>query len=39
LIGASLLANAILVLAPNIPKRALNGGLMYLLVALSIYGH
>lgn len=39
LIGASLLANAILVLAPNIPKRSLNGGLMYLLVALSIYGH
>lgn len=39
LVGASLLANAILVLAPNIPKRALNGGLMYLLVALSIYGH
>ncbi|WP_253820643.1 DUF6056 family protein [Alcaligenes faecalis] len=39
LIGASLLANAILVLAPNIPKRALNGGLMYLLVALAIYGH
>ncbi|WP_238399661.1 DUF6056 family protein [Alcaligenes faecalis] len=39
LIGASLLANAILVLAPNIPKRALNGDLMYLLVALSIYGH
>lgn len=39
LIGASLLANAILVLAPNIPKRALNGGLMYLLVALSIYAH
>lgn len=39
LVGASLLANAILVLAPNIPKRALNGSFMYLLVALSIYGH
>ncbi len=39
LVGASCLANAILVLAPNIPKRALNGGFMYLLVALSLYGH
>lgn len=39
LVAASLLANAILMLAPNIPKRALNGSFMYLLVALSIYGH
>ncbi|HRL20348.1 MAG TPA: DUF6056 family protein [Alcaligenes sp.] len=39
LMAAACLANAILALAPNIPKRALNGGMMYLLLAVSLYSH
>ena len=39
LIGMSLLANAVLLFAPNIPKRALQGGFLYALVAVSILAH
>ena len=39
LIGMACLANAVLVFAPNIPKRALQGGFLYALVAVSILAH
>lgn len=39
MVGMSCLANAILVFAPNIPKRALQGAFLYTLVAVSILAH
>ncbi|MFT0532160.1 DUF6056 family protein [Castellaniella hirudinis] len=39
LIGLAVLANLILVQAPAFPKRALQGGFMYALVAASLLGH
>ncbi|WP_146030654.1 DUF6056 family protein [Castellaniella caeni] len=39
LLGMACLANAVLVLAPNIPKRALLGGFLYALLAFAMVAH
>lgn len=38
-VGASFVANLALLPAPHIPRRAMNGGLVYLLVAISFAAH
>ncbi|CAM5785209.1 hypothetical protein CCAE64S_01518 [Castellaniella caeni] len=39
LLGMACLANAVLVLAPNIPKRTLLGGFLYALLAFAVVAH